>query len=72
MDLECIEQVKAAEELNNVESEFTLSLDDEEEELDVQGIVALGVIVAVVIITIIFVLVVWCCKKCDMHKSDKV
>ena len=49
-----------------------MKLVEDEKELDVQGIVALGVIVAVVIITIIFVLVVWCCKKCDMHKSDKV
>ena len=63
---ECVEQVKT-EALNVQEggAKTNKSDGDGEEELDVQGLVALGVIGAMVLITIIFVIVVLCYKSCS-------
>ena len=49
-----------------------MKLVEDEKELDVQGIVALGVIAAIILFTIIFVIVICCVNQCRKHKSEKV
>ena len=46
--------------------------DEDEEELDVQGLVAIGVLAAIVLTTILFVSIVLCYKSCKKSGSAPV